>query len=221
MSITSYARLLGWALAGWFVVSTPASADLIFDNTTRPLGAMLFTGLPIGNEVRVEDGGLGLSVTQLEIGVNQQGTPGTADLRAFLYANDGADGAPGTLLWSSAIMTDVGLTGGNDLIAFAVPSVAVPNIFTWAIQISNAAPVAVGIPAYNPPVVGNVLHSWFKASGGWSSLDSIGASGHFGARISATVAGVPEPSTIVSCGLSLATGLGWNRLRGKRNRMRS
>ena len=78
-----------------------ASADLIFDNTATPLGSRSFTALPIGNEVQVS--GSALTVTNLEIGVNQQGVSGTADLQAFLYANDGTSGQPGTLLWQSAL----------------------------------------------------------------------------------------------------------------------
>jgi hypothetical protein len=50
-----------------------------------------------------------LNVTELDIGVSQQGVAGTANLQAFLYANDGAGRAPGTLLWNSATMTNVSL----------------------------------------------------------------------------------------------------------------
>jgi hypothetical protein len=188
------------------VVAAQASAELIFDNTTRFLGPINFTALPIGDEVQVS--GTGSKVTDLQIGVNQQKIAGTANLQAFLYANDGAGGIPGSLLWQSALMTNVALTGGNDLIDFAVPSIAVPTTFTWAIQISNTQPVAAGVPSFNPPSVGSVLHGWFGGPGKWTNLDGERVDAHFMARIQATTA-IPEPSTFVAVCLTLLIGLGW------------
>jgi hypothetical protein len=200
MMRTRFPGLLSAALI--IVLSQTATASgVIFDNTTSPLVVNSFTAEPIGNEVTVSGPAI---VGDLEIGVNQQGVAGTADLQAFLYLNDGTGGAPGTLLWSSSIMTNVALTGGNDLIAFAVPSIAVPSTFTWAIQISNTTPVAAGLPAFDPPTVGTIDHSWFGGPGNWTSLDSLGANGHYMARILT----VPEPSSILYGSLAVAIGLG-------------
>jgi len=183
-----------------------ALADVIYDNTTTSLPSRSFTALQIGNEVSVS--GTALAVNDLEIGVNQQGVAGTANLQAFLYANDGAGGSPGTLLWDSAVMTNVSLTGGNDLIAFAVPSVVVPSTFTWAIQISNTTPIAAGLPAFDPPTVGSFVRGWFGGPGIWTNLDADGVDAHYMARVIAASA-VPEPSAIVSAGFALVIGLGW------------
>ena len=172
-----------------------AAAGVIFNNTTTPTGSISFTALPIGNEVTVS--GPVLTVTDLEIGVNQQGIAGTANLQAFLYANDGSGGAPGTLLWESSLMTNVALNGGNDLIAFAVPGVLVPSTFTWAIQISDTQPVAAGLPAFDPPTVGTIDHGWFGGPGSWTSLDSLGVNAHYMARITAST--VPEPRRHHQC----------------------
>jgi len=205
-----YLNVLILSFVTLFLADTPpALAALIFNNTTFPVGTTTFTALQIGDEVQVS--GSALNVTDLEIGVSEQGIAGTADLQAFLYANDGAGGAPGTLLWQSAVMINVALTGGNDLVAFAVPSIAVPNTFTWAIQISNSQPLAAGLPSFDPPSVGSILHGWFGGPGGWGNLDSSGTDAHFMARIS-----VPEPPTLLNVGVALFLWLGWAGIRGRR-----
>src|SRR5579872_6090814 len=131
-----------------------SQADFIYDNTTTTFtGNRSFTALQSGDEVKA--GGTDLAVTRLEIGLNSQGQAATlSTFQAFLYANDGAGGAPGTLLWQSALLQSVALTGGNDLIAFAVPDVLVPDTFTWAAQTGAATPVAAGLPIFGSPTVG-------------------------------------------------------------------
>jgi hypothetical protein len=153
-------------------------AVTLLDNTTSPTLPLVLDGtqLQLGNEVQVN--GPGFKLTDLEIGVNQQGVAGTADLQAFLYANDGPGGTPGTLLWQSSIVNHVSLTGGNDLIAFAVPAVLVPSTFTWAIQISNGQPVAPALPEFDPPAIGSILGGWFGGPGQWT-----GSAAHNMARI--------------------------------------
>jgi hypothetical protein len=176
--------------------AAPASAEMIYDNSTTSLGSLTFTALQVGNEVQAA--GTARQVIELDIGVNQQGTAGTADLQAFLYANDGAGGQPGTQLWASPLESNVALTGGNDLIAFSVPDVTVPDTFTWAIQISNPSPIAAGVPAFDPPAVGSVVRGWAGGPGSWSNLDSLGDDAHFEARISAVSAvTVPEPASVI------------------------
>jgi hypothetical protein len=200
-------NVICFSLLAFGAVHAPASATLIYDNTTSFLGPISFTALQIGDEVQVS--GSALNVTELDIGVNQQGVAGTANLQAFLYANDGAGGIPGSVLWNSSVMTNVALDGGNDLIAFSVPSVAVPDTFTWAIQISNTQPIAAGLPSFDPPTVGLALRGWFGGPGSWTPLDGEGVDAHFMARISAGTVPAPEPSTLVSGTLALLIGCGW------------
>lgn len=181
------------------LATSAARAQVVFDNVTNPTGAKSFTALQIGNEVQIAAPAV---LTTLEIGVTSQGTPLTvSSLQAFLYLNDGTGGQPGTQLWASAPMLNVALTGGNDLVPFAVPAISVPNIFTWTIQVGASTPVATGLPGFDPPSIGAILHSWFGGPPTWTSLDSSGANGHFMARISAGPAAVPEPGpmTLVLC----------------------
>ena len=133
------------------------ASQIIYDNTSSsPTGGGTFTALEQGDEVRLNPDAP-RSIVLLEIGLNQQGTAGTTDLVARLYANNGPGGEPGTLLWQSDLFRDISLTGGNDLISLEVPNVTVPDVFTWTIQISNSTPVAVGLPFFGEPSVGTCL----------------------------------------------------------------
>ena len=166
-----------------------ADAGVIYDNTTTPTGSSSFTALQIGDEVNAA--GSDRSVSLLEIGLTQQGFAGTADLQAWLYANDGPGGQPGAMLWQSAILNDVPLTGGNDLIPFPVPLVQVPNTFTWTVRISDTSPVAVGLPHFHPPTVGSSPdHAWFGGPGSWTRL-----SGANPTNMMARLTAIPEPAS--------------------------
>ena len=120
--------LVSAAALGAMLVPRLGSATpiLIYDNTgSRFTGTVSSTQLEIGDEVHAA--GNAREVTLLEIGVNNRSVPFTAELEARLYANDGLDGEPGTLLWQDT--EAAALTLGNDLIPFAVPNVLVPDTF--------------------------------------------------------------------------------------------
>ena len=180
-----------------------AEAGVIYDNTTTPLGSSSFTALQIGDEVNAA--GSERIVSLLEIGLTQQGFAGTADLQAWLYANDGPGGQPGTMLWQSALLNNVPLTGGNDLVPFPVPLVQVPDTFTWTVQISDTTPVAVGLPHFHPPTVGSSPeHAWFGGPGSWTVLPGPPAR-----DLMARVTAIPEPaSAAVMVSALFAAGLG-------------
>jgi hypothetical protein len=194
-------------------LASAARADIIYDNTTTRVGSALnFTTQEVGSEVQAA--GTARLATDLLIGVSQQGMAGTADLQARLYAADGPGGRPGTLLWEGPVLQDVHLTGGLDLIDFAVPLVLVPDTFVWTVQISNTSPVAVGLPTFGPPTVGSSPTNWFgNPTTGWGPLPTA----PFEARVEAVSAPVPEPSSF----LLLLPGLGlvlWHRVRSGRPR---
>ena len=185
-------------------LTTAASAveasQIIYDNTTSaPTGGASFTALEQGDEVRL-DPLAPRSIVLLEIGLNQQGTAGTTDLLARLYANNGPGGEPGTLLWESDLFRDISLTGGNDLIPFDVPNVTVPDVFTWTIQVSNPTPVAVGLPFFGEPSVGSSPgYVWFGGPGSWTHPSSPN---HL-ARISGST---PVPGSLPLLGVGAAFG---------------
>ena len=161
---------------------------IIYDNTGPWLGGYGFTALEEGDEVHA--GGDARFVTRLTIGVSMQNTPGTADFVARLYANNGPSGAPGDMLWQSPVMSHVSLSGGVQLLAFDVPQVLVPNIFTWTLQAANPSPVAVGLVNADPPTVGtSPAYDWFGSPGNWGKVQYS----DWMARVEA----VPEPAVVL------------------------
>jgi hypothetical protein len=124
-----------------------ALADVIFDNSSGAGTGITTTIFPqLGGEVTAAPG-TSRTVTELDLGFTSQGLPATTDLQAFLYANDGSGGSPGTLLWQSALMSGVNVDSTNVLIAFAVPSVVVPDTFSFAAAITNPSPLVGYVPA--------------------------------------------------------------------------
>jgi hypothetical protein len=187
--LNSILAIVTMLLAG---VWSELQAGTIYDNTTTRQGMSLnFTKLQQGSEVNAD--GTERFVTDLCVGMSQQGVDGTADMQARLYANNGAGGKPGTLLWEGPLLKKVHLTGGIDLIDFSVPMVLVPDTFTWTVQISNTDPVAVGLPNFGPPTVGSSPANWFgDDSTGWTKDPS--SPYPYEGRVEA-VSAVPEPST--------------------------
>jgi hypothetical protein len=198
--MTTKAWLLGAAtLAAVSFRTAGASADTIFDNTVAGNQGITTTSAPqLGDEVTAAPG-TARTVTELDLGFTSQGVPQTADLQAFLYANDGAGGAPGTLLWSSAVMTGVGLDTFNQLIAFSVPSVLVPDTFTFTAAITNESG-NVGLVPSGTPTTGKFVNPW--VGGGPGIWDTLPSNFEIEGRVIATA--VPEPSSLALFGLGLA-----------------
>jgi hypothetical protein len=200
------AFLISATLAGAVCLTAGRTeASTIYDNTSIPHTGLSFTALQQGDEVHVA--GSDRYVTQLSIGVSQQQYSGTASFQARLYANDGAGGQPGSLLWQSAPLLNQHLTGGNDLLTWTLPSVLVPDVFTWTLQGWNESPVAVGLVFYGPPTVGtSPAYSWFGGPGSWTKENDI-LLGDPMARVIA----VPEPS-VVALLMGLLSLAAWRRL---------
>lgn len=161
-------------------------ADVIYQ-AVSPTGVLSFTQEEEGDEVQAA--GSARIVTQMQIGVSMQGSPGTADFVLRLYSNNGPAGAPGSLLWGSSTFSHVSLSGPTQLISFNVPDVVVPDVFTWTLQISNESPLAAGLAAANPPSIGSSPpYIWFGGPGIWtkSSLPQ---------DFMVSVTAVPEPSS--------------------------
>lgn len=171
-----------------------AEGGIIYDNTGPWLGGYGFTALEQGDEVHAV--GSERLVTRLTVGVGRQNVPGVGDFQAQLYANDGTNGQPGTLLWQSALMLNVQLSGGVQLISFDVPQVAVPDTFTWTLE-SYSAGVAVGLVNADPPSIGtSPSYDWFGHPGSWTQLHYT----DWMARVEA----VPEPSSFILLLVGLA-----------------
>jgi hypothetical protein len=146
--------------------------------------------------------------TRLSIEIYSQGLPfpnpnnippASTDVQAQIYANDGVQGAPLSLLWQSALV-HVDYQPGLTLLNFDLPQVLVPNTFTWtmAFHNSSSATAPPALPsALTPTIGGNSSFFWFRSPNGvWTH-----GTGNFGAQIEA----VPEPGVGAMLSAAFAT----------------
>jgi hypothetical protein len=193
-----------------------ASADvIIFDNSSGTRGGITTTSSQqLGDEVTAAPG-TPRTVTELDLGFTSQNLAATFNIQAFLYANNGSGGSPGTLLWQSAAMSGVPINSANLLIPFSVPSVVVPDTFTFAAAITNSSPIVGFVPA-SGATTGTFDQGWDGSPGSWQALTSPF---EFEARVISagqpvsTAASVPEPSTFALLALGAGTLVGCRRWR--------
>jgi hypothetical protein len=140
-------------------VSTP---QVVYDNTTHDLddrteSASGETGcqITLAGTARVVD-----EFLCAYYGYGDVSDPPYVTAQIKFYANDGPEGAPGTVLFESgpvtinhAGLTDVTLSGLG---------VTVPNTFTWTISIPSKGPeVAAMPPVFGPATIGSNVGIWY------------------------------------------------------------
>lgn len=208
-------KLIGFCVGVVLVtgVSLTVNASVIYsDLVTNGGWALPPSNGEQGDEITVA--GTDRVVTGLDIGIFSQngifpnGTPGSVIFQGELYANDGASGQPGTLLWQSADMT-IDYPGGCSMVTFNVPQVVVPTTFTWAVDYVETFDTPPGLTTANAPTVGSYLTCWFRSPGyAWTPAS---------ADLTAQIEAIPEPSSdvLVLVGMG-ALCVGW---RLKRNNL--
>ncbi len=118
------------------------------------------------------------------------------------------------MLWDSGLLPSLSLSGPPQNLPFSVPSVLVPDTFTWVTRISNsqgAVPAAVAMTEASGTTVGSFDTDWFGGPGQWTKDSAQNE-----ARIYAV--SVPEPSTLAVCAIAAASGLAVTSRRRRRQR---
>jgi hypothetical protein len=187
--------------------ATPAV--FVFNNTANPISGGVFgpSADQVGNQITL--GGDARQITGLSWLITSQNTDLSAEIETHIYANDGVGGAPGTLLWSSGLLTGVNVSATDTLLSFAVPNITVPNTITVTSRIYDSTPVALGRVFGGTPSVGNLNASWVETSPGvWS---------HFSGPWGMQVVAVPEPSVASLMIPACVLLVGISRARGPRN----
>lgn len=192
---------------------------IVYDNTTNILGNLwgqvaggATSGPEGGDEITLA--GTDRDVTSIDIMIHVLGAnAGTADTQVRFYANDGAGDIPSTMLWDSGLLAAMPHAAGLSMMTFAVPSVTVPDTFTWTIEFTNRAGSiadAMGPRMYDPPTVGSSDNDFWihNADTTWSN---VWFGGTPVANFGSTVTAVPEPASMMAIGVGLAALLARRR----------
>jgi hypothetical protein len=137
------------------------------------------------------------------LGLNASGNE-TARLR--LYKNDGAGGAPGSVLYDSDVFSITpGTSGYQNITAQGLDIDLASSTFTWTVLFGGVdAGETAGLILSDPPSIGSSFFDfWQNTDGSWSTVTIAGGAtpGNFAARVTA----VPEPATyaLLAGGLTL------------------
>ena len=201
-------RPLVLAMLVWWCAITPAAATvIIFDNFPGTGGITGGGGFQLGDEIDVPQSAPRF-VTELDFGFTNgnTGSP-TANVQAFLYANDGAGGSPGTLLWESAVVDAVIINSNHTVVAFSVPSILVPTTFTATASITDQVG-NFGYAAATGANIGTFVSAWIGSPGAWIAIPPA-----FEIETRVLAMPVSEPSTPVLALLALVVCISINRKR--------
>jgi hypothetical protein len=177
----------------------------VYDNSTKLQGTSYSSTNEFGDQITLsESGDTKITSFQVDYYLNH-GASGDETARIFLYANDGQDGKPGSLLFDSiSVANTIPLSRGYDHILFQGLSVSVPQTFTWTIKFGGVDSLELAaLLLSNPPTVGSSYDDYWENVGGtWITKVAEGTPFNFSAQFSA----VPEP-TMLQYGFM--AGLAW------------
>lgn len=207
MKMKRYSGILITLAATASVLSSAANAAVVYDNSIRNQNSFFGAANEFGDEIELE--GTERTLTGFEFSYflgNKSGNE-TAILR--LYNNDGANGAPSTLLYESSAFSIVNTdAAGYGMIGIDGLQIPVQDNLTWTILFGGIDPFeSAGLLFYDPPVIGRSFDDYWEKgqNGAWVAKNFANDPLNTVANFNAVVTAVPEPSTMYL----LAGGLVW------------
>jgi len=132
-------------------------------------------GQQLGDEVLLA--GTARTVTQMRVAVRSQVDNVSVRLTLRLFAQDGPNGAPGTMLYQSETLSFVANKQWQ-WATFLIPRIGVPNRFTWTMQFDGGTPWTIGMPFSDLVVGSSPNYAWVcSAKGVWHKDPPVGSFG--------------------------------------------
>lgn len=203
-----------------FIPSQIVRAQLfnLYDNSVNSLEQSHGPSVEFGDQVILNTGALPSAqldrmTFQYSLSGGASGNLGDEQARIRLYANDGPDNKPGTLLFDTGAFNIVSTTGSGSTIQLSGLNATVSQTFTWTILFSGVEGTeSAGLALYSPPVVGNNFTDYWERNGtDWTLKTIAGKDASFGAAF--TGIAVPEPASIAWLSVYAAVACGFILLR--------
>ena len=236
--------LLTTSVAAGFATLMASSASLtaavLYNNTSTDLsknfslGNSGNTSIEAGDQVVLNTTHVTPTIQNFQFGAWAQGYTGnpTVQGQVRFYANNGAGGAPGSVLYNSglfpiALQTIGGGAIGNasDITYYQINfttadfgnNLVVPKNMTWSVQFSDLQGGELGVRLFSPPTVGQNWTDYWENSGSWTRMVGAGPLAGVNMDFNGYFDGltVPEPAPMLAMGVLGAIGsfVAWRRSR--------
>jgi len=194
------------AVAGVILLSSPAWAELVYDDSREYSTNFLTHAFEYGDEITLAGSGRAMSSFQCEC-YGDFAALGLAKVQLRIYANNGPGRypSPGTLLYQSGVLA---ISPGFNTLTVSGLSVTVPNSFTWTALFSGLTMKAgdqAGLVLYGKPKVGDSYNDYWQNNGGQWELYRF-PDGNPIANFAARVYAGPDPPVRFLGGTRLSNG---------------
>lgn len=169
-----------------------AWTQVVFDNTVDLVPS---TFRLKGNGLRGAEVDLGEAARVVELVwllTGQGSGVDDLDIEMAIFANDGAGGAPSSLLWQQTF-NDLVIAPSFDFYSFSLPSLDVPGNITVVTRNLSSSPISTGYALSNSSSVGSFVENWIQLpDGNWVSSDRQTTE-----AFRLTAVPVPEPGGVI------------------------
>lgn len=202
------------------VFTTVAQAGIVYNNSTNFIGEYFGTTNEFGDQITLAGDPLErvLESFKFEYFLSRAAS-GDEAVQFRIYDNNGANGAPGAVLYEFDQPLSLGGATGYRTVEIPNINISVPDMFTWTVQFTGVSGTEqIGLLFYDPPSVGSSFDDYWENVGGVWSTKRFSTAGGPVANFGAQATAVPELSTLqyaLMSGLAFMGVTAYRRFRAK------
>ena len=148
-------------------------SQVVFDSTIDLSSGTRFKGSCCRRGAEVDLGGPARLNELVWLLSGQSSGVDNLEIEMAIYANDGVEGQPSSLLWEQTF-SDLSVAPGFGSYPFSLPNIIVPSKITVVSRILSSSPIATGYGISNSTSVGDFVENWILLeNGNWvNSINS-------------------------------------------------